>query len=244
MIAPAWFAVLSIFHILRGFYRGLFPNFIRRMKFSLMKQLVAPESTSALVSAIALLVLIETGMCMDWNRIVTITELNLWTALTQANGFRRSENPLFQQDPSSPVLVRLLLLLLLRGAMNWLVVEGFEWLIVPLLVVLLRLQRTSIVDYCFAFLTWAWSPISLPFVVVWSVPHMLRAIATQMSLFVACVTLNFAEISDPSSSSSLLHVPSSQDVPSSGHGCRVYFFASGDAPSCSSCRRVHGVWVG
>ncbi len=140
MIALARFAVLSIFHILRGFYRGLFPNFIRRMKFSLMKQSVAPESTSALVSAIALLVLIETGMCMDRNRVVTITELNLWTALTQADGFRRSENPLFQQDPSSPVLVRLLLLLLLRGAMNWLVVEGFEWLIVPLLVVLLRLH--------------------------------------------------------------------------------------------------------
>ncbi len=65
------------------------------MKFSLMKQLVAPESTSAFMSAIALLVLIEMGICMDRNRVVTITELNLWTALTQANGFRRSENPLF-----------------------------------------------------------------------------------------------------------------------------------------------------
>ncbi len=65
------------------------------MNGSLMKQLVAPESTSALMSAIALLVLIETGICIDWNCIVTITELNLWTALTQADGFRHSENPLF-----------------------------------------------------------------------------------------------------------------------------------------------------
>src|SRR6266571_759781 len=127
---PAWFAVLSMFHIFRGFCRGLFPNFIRRMKASLMKQSVAPESTSALVSAIALLVLIETGMCMDRNRIVTITELNLWTALTQADGFRRSENPPFQQGLLSPVLVLLLLLLLLLGAMNRLAVEEFEWSIV------------------------------------------------------------------------------------------------------------------
>ncbi len=47
------------------------------MNFSLMKQSVAPESTSAFMSAIALLVLIEMGMCMDQNRVVTITELNL-----------------------------------------------------------------------------------------------------------------------------------------------------------------------
>src|SRR6266702_4283386 len=122
-----------MFHIFHGLCRGLLPSFILCMKVSLMKQSVAPKSTSALMSAIVLLVLIETGICMDQNCVVTITELNLWTALTQADGFRRSENPLSQQDPSSPVLVRLLLLLLLRGAMNWLVVEGFEWLIVPLL---------------------------------------------------------------------------------------------------------------
>ncbi len=79
------------------------------MNFSLMKQSVAPESTSALMSAIALLVLIETGICMDRNRVVTITELNLWTALTQADGFRRFENPLFRRDLSSLILVRLLL---------------------------------------------------------------------------------------------------------------------------------------
>ncbi len=66
-----------MFHIFRSLCRGHFPNFMRRMKFSLMKQLVAPESISALMSAIALLVLIETGICMDRNRIVTITELNL-----------------------------------------------------------------------------------------------------------------------------------------------------------------------
>src|SRR6266702_4319937 len=137
-MAPARFAVLSIFHILRGFCRGLFPSFIRRTKFSLMKQSVAPESTSAFMSAIALLVLIETGICIDRNRVVTITELNLWTALTQADGFRRSENPLFPQGLSLPVLVRLLLLLLLLAAMNQLVAVGFKCLIALRSVVLLH----------------------------------------------------------------------------------------------------------
>src|SRR6266702_2662187 len=135
-MGPSWFAVLSIFYILLGFWRGLRPNLICRTKFSLMKQSVAPESTSAFVSAIALLVLIETGICMDRNRVVTITELNLWTALTQADGFRRSENPPFQRGLSLRVLVRLLPPLLLLGAMNWLVVAGSECLIVPLLVLL------------------------------------------------------------------------------------------------------------
>ncbi len=80
---------------------------------------------------------------MDRNRVVTITELNLWTALTQANGFRCSENPLFQRGLSSPVLVHLLLPLLLLGAMSRLVVAGFEWLIVLLLVALLCLHTHS-----------------------------------------------------------------------------------------------------
>ncbi len=97
---PAWLAVLLMFHIFHGFCRGLFPSFILLMKASLMKQSVASESTSALMSAIVLLVLIEMGICIDRNHVVTITELNLWTALTQANGFRRSENPLFLQGPS------------------------------------------------------------------------------------------------------------------------------------------------
>ncbi len=88
------------------------------------------------MSAIALLVLIETGTCMDRNRIVTITELNLWTALTQADGFRRSENPLFQRGPLLRVLVRLLLQWPLLGAMCRPVVVGFECLLVPLLFVL------------------------------------------------------------------------------------------------------------
>src|SRR6266702_5600813 len=95
-----------------------------------MKQSVAPESTSAFVSAIVLLVLIETGMCIDRNRVVTITELNLWTALTQADGFRRLENPLFQRDPSLLVLVHLLLLMRLPRARSWPVVVGFEYLVV------------------------------------------------------------------------------------------------------------------
>src|SRR6266702_1694415 len=133
-MALALLAVLSIFHILRGLCRGLFPSFIRRMKFSLMKQSVAPESTSAFVLAIALLVLI--GTCMDRNRVVTITELNLWTALTQADGFRRSENPLFRQGLSSPVLVHLLLRWPLLKATCQLVAVGFECLIMPLLFVL------------------------------------------------------------------------------------------------------------
>src|SRR6266581_6776068 len=129
-----------MFHILRGLCKGLFPSFIRRTKFSLMKQSVAPESTSAFVSAIMLLVLIEMGTCMDRNHVVTITELNLWTALTQADGFRHSENPLFLQGLSLPVLVRLLLLLLLLEAMSQLVAVEFEWLIVPRPVVLRRLR--------------------------------------------------------------------------------------------------------
>src|SRR6266702_7568771 len=127
-----------MFHIFRGFCRGLFPNFIRRTKVSLMKQSVAPESTSALVSAIALLVLIETGTCIDRNRVVTITELNLWTALTQADGFRRFENPLFLRGLSLPVLARLLLPLPLPATMNQLVAAGSEWLIALRLVVLLH----------------------------------------------------------------------------------------------------------
>ncbi len=73
---------------------------------------------------------------MDRNRVVTITELNLWTALTQADGFRRFENPLFQRDPSLPVLVRLLLLLRLPKARSWPAVVGSECLIVQLKVVL------------------------------------------------------------------------------------------------------------
>src|SRR6266702_7113461 len=65
-----------------------------------------------------------------------------------------------------------------------------------------------------------------------------------MSLFVTCVALNFVEISYSSSSSSPLHVSSSWDIPSSGHGCRVHLFASGNASSCSSCRCIHCVRVG
>src|SRR6266581_7402680 len=109
-----------MFHIFCGLCKGLFPNFIRHMNLSLIKQSVAPESTSAFVSAIALLVLIETGTCIDRNHVVTITELNLWTALTQANGFRHVENPLFRQGPSLLTLVHLLLPLLPLGAMSWL----------------------------------------------------------------------------------------------------------------------------
>src|SRR6266702_4260740 len=136
VMCPAWLGILSMFHIFHGLCRSFFPSFILLMKASPMKQLVAPESTSALMSAIALLVLIEMGICMDRNRIVTITELNLWTALTQADGFRRSENPLSRRGLSLPVLPCLLLLWLLLGAMNRLSVGEFVYLIVRLLVVL------------------------------------------------------------------------------------------------------------
>ncbi len=40
----------------------------------LMKQLVAPESTNPLMLAFAELVLMEIGIRMDQNRVVTITE--------------------------------------------------------------------------------------------------------------------------------------------------------------------------
>src|SRR6266702_6313666 len=129
-----------MFHIFRGLCRGRFPNFIRRMKFSLMKQSVAPESTSAFMSAIALLVLIETGICIDRNRVVTITELNLCTALTQADGFRRVENPLSLRDLSLLVLVRLPLPFPLLGATNWLAVVESGCLIVRSKAVLRRLR--------------------------------------------------------------------------------------------------------
>src|SRR6266702_8781799 len=99
--------MLSTFHIFRGLWRGLFPSLILRTKSSLIKQSVAPESTSAFLSAIALLVLIETGTCIDRKRVVTITELNLWTALTQADGFRRFETPPFLRGLEGPILVRL-----------------------------------------------------------------------------------------------------------------------------------------
>ncbi|SRR6266702_281453 len=130
-MAPAWFAVLSMFHIFRSLCKGLLPSFIHRTKFSLMKQSVAPESTSAFMLAIALLVLIEMGICMDQNHVVTITELNLWTALTQADGFRRSENPLFPRGLLLQVLVHLPRRLLLHGARYRLAVAEFEWMTVP-----------------------------------------------------------------------------------------------------------------
>src|SRR6266702_1364625 len=92
-----------------------------------MKQSVAPESTSAFMSAVVLLVLIETGMRIDRNRVVTITELNLWTALTQADGFRRFENPPFQQGLEGPVLARHFLRKLFPLAMYRLVVAMFAY---------------------------------------------------------------------------------------------------------------------
>ncbi len=106
---------------------------------------------------------------MDQNRVVTITELNLWTALTQADGFRCSENPLFRRGLSLLVLVRLLPPLLRLGAMSRLVVAEFEWLIVLLLAVLLHLHTCfghplllrvldlDVESSCIVFLQWVGS---------------------------------------------------------------------------------------
>src|SRR6266702_2453178 len=50
----------------------------------------------------------------------------------------------------------------------------------------------SIVDYCLASLARTWDPISVvALAVVVLVPHMLWTVVTEMSFFVACVTLNF-----------------------------------------------------
>ncbi len=70
---------------------------------------------------------------MDRNHVVTITELNLWTALTQADGFRCSENPLFRRGLSSLILVHLLLWWLLLRATCQLAAAVFECLSVLLL---------------------------------------------------------------------------------------------------------------
>ncbi len=65
-----------MFQIFRGFCRGHTPNFILLMKAGLMKQSVAPESTSPFILAIVQLVLTEMGIHMEQNRVVTITELS------------------------------------------------------------------------------------------------------------------------------------------------------------------------
>ncbi len=65
-----------MFHIFLGFCRGHIPNFILLMNARLMKQSVAPESTSPFILAIAQLVLTEMGIRMERNHVVTITELS------------------------------------------------------------------------------------------------------------------------------------------------------------------------
>ncbi len=78
------------------------------------------------------------------------------------------------------------------------------------------------------------------------VPRVLWAIATEMPLFMACVTLNFAYVFLSSSSSSSLHKSSSRCVSSSRHRCWVHFFTSSDSssrPSCRCCNATTGVIV-
>src|SRR6266702_3282367 len=70
---------------------------------------------------------------------------------------------------------------------------------------------------------------------------MLGAIATQMSLLMTGVALNFSQISLSSPALSL-HKSSSRYV-SSAHCRRIYIFTSHDSSSGSSSRGVHGVWV-
>ncbi len=76
MIDPSLFSILLIFHILHGFSRSRFPSPILLTIVGLMKQSVAPKSTNPLMSAIVKLVLIEMGIHIDWNCIVTITEFH------------------------------------------------------------------------------------------------------------------------------------------------------------------------
>ncbi len=131
MINPALFSVLSIFHIFLSFCRGRIPNFILLMNARLMKQSVAPESISPLRLAIVQLVLTESGIHMEWNRVVTITELSWWIALTQANGFRLLENPPVLGGPSLQGLGPLHVRLLLLEAKHLLIVAGFVLSFVP-----------------------------------------------------------------------------------------------------------------
>jgi len=76
VINPALFSVLPMFHIFLGFCRGHIPNFILLINAELMKPLVALESMSPFMLAIAQLVLIDTGIHIEQNRVVTITELS------------------------------------------------------------------------------------------------------------------------------------------------------------------------
>ena len=87
-----------------------------------------------------------------------------------------------------------------------------------------------------------------------SIPCVLRAVATKVSLFVTAITLNFAKVSLQPSSLSLhksssgcvssLRCGSSARYISSSHGAWIYFFTSCDLSAGSSCRCIHGVWVG
>ncbi len=65
-----------MFHIFHGFCRGCVPNFIRLTNVGLMKQSVAPELTSPFKLAIAQLVLTESGIRIERNHVVIITELS------------------------------------------------------------------------------------------------------------------------------------------------------------------------
>ncbi len=125
MINPALFLVLSMFHIFLGFCRGCVPNFIHLINMGLMKQSIAPESTSPFKLAIAQLVLTDMGIRMEWNCVVTITELSWWIALTQADGFRLLENPPVWGDPSLQGLGPLLVHLQPPLAMHWPIVGEF-----------------------------------------------------------------------------------------------------------------------
>jgi hypothetical protein len=65
MIFPDLFVVLSMLNIFRGVGSSFIPNPIFIVKFGCMKLSVAPESTSARLSAMKQLVQIDTGILIE-----------------------------------------------------------------------------------------------------------------------------------------------------------------------------------
>src|SRR6266702_5360798 len=101
--------------------------------------------------------------------------------------------------------------------------------------------NASVINHSFTSLALMRSPVSL--IVVWFVPRMLGAVATQMSLFVTSVALNFAQVSLSSSPLVSLHESSSGNVSSAGHSCWIHLLTSCNTASGSSCRCIHCIWV-
>ncbi len=99
---------------------------------------------------------------------------------------------------------------------------------------LLLIANTPIVDYCITSLTWAWVLPVLPSL-SGCIPGVLRAVVTQVSFLMTGVTLNFAQVSLPSASTSFLEESPSRGIYVAYHSCWVCFFTSSDASTCLSC---------